>query len=53
MRSVVGKIETASYGAVIPAGTVHSRAEHDAAVAAARYAPGATEVDDRIVAEYR
>jgi osmotically-inducible protein OsmY len=38
---------------VIQAGTVHSRAEYDAAVAAAWYAPGVTEVDDRIVAECR
>ena len=53
MRSVAGKIETASYGTVIVAGTVHSRAEHNAAVAAASSAPGVTEVDDRIVAEYR
>ena len=30
---------------------MHSRAEHDAAVAAAWSAPGVTEVDDRIVAE--
>jgi len=42
MRSVAGKIETASHGTMIPAGTTHSRAEHDVTVAAARYAPGAT-----------
>ena len=53
MRSVAGKIETASYGTVIVVGTMHSRAEHDAMVAAAWFAPGVTEVDDRIVAEYR
>ena len=51
MRSVAGKIETASYGTVILAGTVHSRAEHDAAVAVTWSARGVTEVDDRIVAE--
>jgi len=50
MRSVAGKIETASYGTVIPAGTVHSRAEHDAAVAAAWYAPGATATYDSVSA---
>jgi hypothetical protein len=41
MRGVAGEIETASYRMVILAGTVHSRAEHDAAVG------------DRIVIEYR
>jgi osmotically-inducible protein OsmY len=38
---------------VILAGTVHSRAEHDAAVAVTWSARGVTEVDDRIVVEYR
>lgn len=45
-------VETASYGSVIVAGTVHSWAEHDEAVAAAWSAPGVIDVDDRIVVEY-
>jgi osmotically-inducible protein OsmY len=46
-------VETAAHGTVILAGTVHSWAEHHEAVAAAWSAPGITEVDDRIVVEYR
>lgn len=45
-------VETASYGSVIVAGTVHSWAEHDEAIAAAWSAPGVTDVDDRVVVEY-
>jgi len=46
-------VDTTSYGAVILAGAVSSWAEHDEAVAAVWSAPGVTEVDDRIVVEYR
>ena len=45
-------VDTTSYGTLILAGTVHSWAEHDEAVAAAWSAPGVIEVDDRIVVEY-
>jgi osmotically-inducible protein OsmY len=45
-------VETASYGSVIVAGTVHSWAEHDEAMATAWSAPGVTDIDDRIVVEY-
>jgi osmotically-inducible protein OsmY len=45
-------VETASYGSVVVAGTVHSWAEHDEAIAAAWSAPGVTDLDDRIVVEY-
>ena len=45
-------VETVSYGSVIVAGTVHSWAEHDEAIAAAWSAPGVIDVDDRIVVEY-
>lgn len=44
-------VETASYGSVIVAGTVHSWAEHDEAIAAAWSAPGVIDVADRIVVE--
>ena len=45
-------VETPSYGSVIVAGTVHSWAEHDVAMAAAWSAPGVTNIDNRIVVEY-
>ena len=45
-------VETASYGSVTVAGTAHSWAEHDEAIAAAWSAPGVIDVDDRIVVEY-
>ena len=45
-------VDTTSYGTLILAGTVHSWAEHDEAVAAAWSAPGVIEVDDQIVIEY-
>ena len=45
-------VETASYGSVIVAGTVHSWAAHDEAIAAAWSAPGVIDVSDRIVVEY-
>jgi osmotically-inducible protein OsmY len=45
-------VQTASYGSVIVAGTVHSWSEHDEAMATAWSAPGVTDIDDRIVVEY-
>ena len=45
-------VSTTCFGMVTVSGAVRSRAEHDAAIAAAWAAPGVTEVDDGIVVEY-
>ena len=45
-------VSTTCFGMVTVSGVVHSRTEHDTAIAATWAAPGVTEVDDGIVVEY-